>query len=669
MTPSDVPQTIGRYEIRERLGRGAVGEVFLARDPLLDRYVAIKVLSVLGGLPSEEQQEARARFQREARAAAALSHPSIVTIHDVGEHEGVPFIAMEYLRGVTLDRHTRSGHLLPQTQVLACARQAALALADAHAAGIVHRDIKPANLILLEDGSLKVADFGLAKDPRTSLTSDQSLLGTPNYMSPEQIAGKPLDGRTDLFSLAVSLFELLSGHRPFSGESISSVLYRIVNEPPRRLTELVPGALPDFDAFFDRALAKDPQQRFAGAQEFAAGIDQLRARLTGDSTPLQRTTPAPPRPVDPLNATSPTTSVNVPVKRPTRRVWFAIPPLLLIAATALWTSPRWSGWDPLGARRVGIEDWLSSRLGGFGAAIRMTAPERIYRIETQPAGLTLESSPAGLLDGEGRLRLRGDLTSPVQVLIDDPCWTGSVDVSARQPLDPILVTGQPARVRIPLSSEPAAASVTLDGTAMTATTPLEVELTACDQHSLRVAAAGHVPVDLTLAARDVDGWRRALAAVSLMAAEIPTGVLRIPKSTEYAITAHDAAGQRIGAGGSNLTLPQGKHRLTLRAPDVLFQQAITVDIAAGTTTLKQNLPRLGLVTVFAVPPGGRVLMQPSGDREPIEVGNTPLQDRAVVEGEYTVIIEHPDGGGTAQRTVRVTAGRTEVLKIGKDQWR
>ncbi|MFN7964170.1 MAG: serine/threonine-protein kinase [Acidobacteriota bacterium] len=669
MTPSDAPQTIGRYEIRERLGRGAVGEVFLARDPLLDRYVAIKVLSVLGGLPSDEQQEVRARFQREARAAAALSHPSIVTIHDVGEHQGVPFIAMEYLRGVTLDRHTRSGHLLPQTQVLTCGRQAALALAEAHTAGIVHRDIKPANLILLEDGSLKVADFGLAKDPRTSLTSDQSLLGTPNYMSPEQIAGRPLDGRSDLFSLAVSLFELITGHRPFAGESISSVLYRIVNEPPRKVSELTPGAMPEFDAFFDRALAKDPGQRFPNASEFANALDQLRSRLTGESAPAQRPIPAPPRPADPLSATSPTTSVNAIAKRTPRRLWpYSVPFLLLIGLSALWTAPRWIGWDPLGGQRVRVEDWLSSHLGSVGAAVRISEPERVYQIATVPAGLRLESSPPGLIDEEGRLRIRGKLATPIQIGINDPCWVGTASVNGGETLERIQLDAQPARVRIPLVSDPAAAMVALDGATLQSTTPVELDLAVCDSHSVQISASGRVTAEIALTAREVDRWRTTLSAVSLIAAQVPTGVLRIPKSVEYSLVVENSAGQRVGASGSSITLPVGKQRLTLRAPSVLYEERILVEIAAGTKTLQHNLPKLGMLTVFAVPPGGRVLMH-SADHEAIEVGTTPLQEKAVVEGEYTVIVEHPDGAGTVKRAVRVTAGRTETLKIGKDQWR
>lgn len=258
---SKTTKTYGRYEVVRLLGKGAVGEVYLAKDPALDRLVAIKTLPSLAALPPGERREVAARFTREARAAAGLTHPNIVTIYDVGEQDGVPYMAMEYLEGTTLDRHTRRGHLLPPQKVLEIGIQAAVALARAHAAGIVHRDVKPANLVLLPDGTVKITDFGLAKDPGTGLTAQDDILGTPNYMAPEQIAGRTIDGRADLFSLAVTLFELLTGELPFPGDSVSSVLYRIVNEPPRKLRDVAPDLPEDLERLLERMMAKDPAER------------------------------------------------------------------------------------------------------------------------------------------------------------------------------------------------------------------------------------------------------------------------------------------------------------------------------------------------------------------------------------------------------------------------
>ncbi|UCF69409.1 MAG: serine/threonine protein kinase, partial [Acidobacteriota bacterium] len=281
MAPEIEQKTFGRYEVIRPLGRGAMGEVYLARDPELRRLVAIKSLASIEALPPAEQEELRARFRGEARAAAALSHPHLMTIHDVGEHEGVPFMAMEYLEGITLDRHTQNGHLLPPAKVLEIGIQAAAALDVAHRAGIVHRDIKPANLVLLSNGAVKVTDFGLAKAPQTGLRSNDQTVGTPNYMSPEQIAGRPLDGRADLFSLGVSLFELLAGARPFPGDTISSVMYRIVNEPPQSLTALRPGLPTALERLLETMLAKEPNQRLPSGTHVAAAIEPILHQLGG----------------------------------------------------------------------------------------------------------------------------------------------------------------------------------------------------------------------------------------------------------------------------------------------------------------------------------------------------------------------------------------------------
>jgi len=249
---------IGRYEVESEIGRGAMGVVYLARDPRLRRSVAVKTHALPQGLSDEQKQEYRARFLREAHAAARLSHAGIVTIYDADEDpdDGTPFIAMEYVAGRSLREEFDRRDRLDVERATALAGAVADALHAAHDEGIVHRDIKPANLLIRDaDGTIKVADFGVARVTTSELTQSGTSLGTPAYMSPEQIEGRTVDGRSDLFSLAVILYEALCGERPFDGDSIPAVIYSVTRETPIPISKRVQGLPRGLDDFFDRALA------------------------------------------------------------------------------------------------------------------------------------------------------------------------------------------------------------------------------------------------------------------------------------------------------------------------------------------------------------------------------------------------------------------------------
>ena len=267
---------IGRYEIEAELGRGAMGVVYLARDPQLHRRVAIKTFSNPDGLSRGQQKEFRERFIREARAAARLAHPGVVTVYDVGEDGGVPFFTMEYVPGSTLEQLVRSG---PIEAGLACsiADRVVQALCVAHQAGIVHRDVKPANILVRAgDEAVKVADFGVARLAASDLTRSGAWIGSPAYMSPEQIRGHEVDGRSDLFSLAVILYEMLCGERPFEGEDVSQLAYSIVHLTPVPISKRVKGLSSGLDRFFDRALAKNPADRFPDGAAFRDALRETR---------------------------------------------------------------------------------------------------------------------------------------------------------------------------------------------------------------------------------------------------------------------------------------------------------------------------------------------------------------------------------------------------------
>jgi len=266
---------IGRYKVVAEIGRGAMGVVYLARDPRLQRRVAIKTYRLPDGLTAEQKREFQERFLREAQAAACLSHPGIVTVFDCAEDEttGDPYIAMEFIEGRTLRERLDQDGCPPPQRAFEIVSILAQALNSAHAAGIVHRDIKPGNVLVRErDDEVKIADFGVARLSTSELTRTGMTLGSPAYMSPEHITRGHVDARSDLFSLAVILYEMLCGERPFHGEELAGLAYSIVHESPIPVTKRVDGLPRAMDEFFDRALAKEPTGRFASGNEFAAAL-------------------------------------------------------------------------------------------------------------------------------------------------------------------------------------------------------------------------------------------------------------------------------------------------------------------------------------------------------------------------------------------------------------
>ena len=272
-------ERFGRYEILAELGRGAMGIVYKARDPKINRVVAVKTIS-LAGQPPEEELEYRERFFREAEAAGRLSHPGIVTIFDVGEEPEThaPYIVMEFVTGQSLDKVllARNDNKLPPEIALQVALELAEALDCAHGQGVVHRDLKPANILVTGDGHVKIADFGVAKLNLANHTLGGRVLGTPAYMSPEQLGGEGVDGRSDLFSLGVVLYTVLTGYRPFQGNSARTVAFKVVNRDPVPATILDTGLPPGLDYIIMRAIAKDPSQRYQRGMEMVLDIQNLQ---------------------------------------------------------------------------------------------------------------------------------------------------------------------------------------------------------------------------------------------------------------------------------------------------------------------------------------------------------------------------------------------------------
>jgi predicted Ser/Thr protein kinase len=676
MSSSQIPATIGRYEIVKLIGRGAVGQVFLARDPSLDRHVAIKMLAIPDDDESTGPSETHQRFLREAQAAAGLSHPNIVTIFDVGEHQGQPYIAMEYLEGTPLDRYTSPKNLLPAGKVLEVLIQAAMALDHSHRAGIVHRDIKPANLVLLGDGTLKVADFGLAKDPSTSLTAHQTLVGTPNYMSPEQVAGKKIDGRSDLFSLAVSGYELLTGHLPFPGDTVASVLYRIVNERPVRLQDHRDDLPEELVSTLERGMAKNPEDRPSTGAELALALRPVFDALGGvPDVSLPSPGPAPQPP--PATKVAPPRAEGASADDARRggrgaslggkilRIAVVALVLLVVLAGAGLTAPRWSGWDPLGETRSDVDAWLSANLGAFGNLLRGTPPEVRVRVTAdEPVErLALAEGSPGVLTADAagyELVLRLDAERPARVVVEDPCREGVREISPDTGERAFVVPTEPVFVDVPVASEPKGASIAVDDELRAEKTPTTLTLRACEAHTVELKVSGREDATVGLAADEsLDAWKSKLASVEIP--EIPPARVRLP-DPGYPATVYV---EDVGAfePGQRVSVPPGRRNYSYVNDELLVRVNHTMTAGPGDDVrLDIVLPKIGTINFISVPSSKLSIEDRRGRWK--ELGSTPINGKRLAAGTYTVRFEPPKGQ-TVERKIEVRPGRNEPVAVGR----
>jgi hypothetical protein len=675
-----IPKRLGRFEIVREIGRGAMGQVLLAHDPRIGRDVALKTLVPAGGVSEEEARETSSRFLREAQAAGRLLHPNIVTIFDVGEDQGLSFIAMEYIDGVTLERHARPKGLLPPGRVLDLLAQAAAALDYAHEAGVVHRDIKPANLMLQKDGTLKVTDFGLAKQRTANLTQSGVLLGTPSYMSPEQIQGKDLDGRSDLFSLGVVLYELLTGVRPFDADSISTIIYRVLYEDPRPAAAHNP-SLPDgLHRVLDRALAKDPAQRYASGALLVADLRQAFSGLSPRSLsqPFPRPTPAAPtlkaaRPQpDPKGAPKPV----APARRPPRAVPPAAPEarstflahhplkiatLLIVLVAAVGLFPRVSNRaerskrDAAKASAEAISPGIEGQAAGLAAAPHDAAATRgsvSVRVTTRPPGGAISLDDLPLAGGEVVLSLLDRKTHTIRARAG--CLEGVQEASAA---DVAAMPGtlelalRPRSSMVAIDSVPSGARLRLDGKETGKTTPVEISWDACRERAVGLDLEGHKPWSGTFAVGADTEAAAALAHVALV--PIPRGRVVLPRPSGYSADVF-AGSVRLGRAGEPLLLPEGRHTLVVRNDKLFVRETVQVAVEGDRASSPVvAFPGLGSLTVQAQPSNCKVFV----DDAYVDV--TPVLNLPIGAGGHKVRVVFVPTGAAQERDVAIRTGRNE----------
>lgn len=658
-TPVAPGTRLGRYELLEVLGRGAMGTVYVAHDPRIERKVAIKTLRGLDQLADADRRAVRARFLLEARAAGRLAHPGVLTIYDVGEEQDVPYIAMELLEGQPLEAHTRVPNLLPVPTVLSLIQQACEALSYAHAAGVIHRDIKPANLMLLPDGMLKITDFGLAKTHDASLTTDGSLLGTPYYMSPEQIRGETLDGRSDLFSLGAVLYQLLTGDLPFPGDTIHTVIHRILTDPPgdSRADGRVTDSLREI---LHRALEKNREARFATGAELGAAIHRVLIGLERPSAGELLDAPGMRRP-------SPERSDSRRIPRSGR----------LSAAHGGHAAPRRRMQALLGAgtlvlfiavagayvfyvRELSGGDARSARTEGPAPPPELAETDRMVRVVTDaPAGTPeeffLDDRP---LAGPTFRIAQGDRAAH-SVRAVAGCRSAEAAVPAGSSLRELTLRLAPERARFEVASEPRGARVTVNGVAQDGQTPLTIEIDRCEDNRIAVTREGYPPATFDLN-RGEDAAPLAARLSTIEFREPEAGSLHIERGP------YDAqvflSGKLLGRVGESLTAPAGTRTFEILNDSLFLRLKRSLSIKSSEqASWRPAWPALGSLTVQATPTNCSIHVKPSHESNFRYLDDVPVVNRRLAPGRYTIRCTLLTTHESQEKDVEVLPGKDESI--------
>jgi serine/threonine protein kinase len=693
----DIPKLIGRYEIVDRVARGGMGALYRARDPVLEREVAIKVMLA----DFSHDAIGRARFYREARAVARLQHRNIVTLFDFGEDEGSPFIVMEYLRGQTLGQRRKHGPPVPLEEALSIGSQLCTGLHFAHAHGVVHRDVKPANIWLLEDGGVKLLDFGIAKYGDTDVTQVGDVLGSVSYMSPEQLSGTGIDGRSDIFSAGIVLYELLSGHRPFMGESPTAIMMKIIHEEPTPL-DAVPGAPPKLRTLIGRALEKSPEKRYQHAAEFASELRELqmvveRQHDTGSSASSGKTSsPA---------TLSATVADVVPdgwgsqesrrgpdgwegrEVRDVRQAREATPsapapppqPETLPPAGPAFAVPNRAAPERAGKTRAAARDAMDA------VALHQAAPAAAFDLESyDPAGdmligdngqhhheidappaafetHTAPSSgaarawlPAGAAIGAIAIALvtfllvRGESTEVTSGAVSNVADSSGKGSSPGSPGTPGAPGGKGDGVG-PAASPPAYRGTPPDGGRETpangSATPGGRDMTRAGTEPSRPGAG--TPTTPT---PPIKGGPPANTSKP----SVPNGVPVILTAAYPFDVMGDAGVISKARTRHELTLANGQ-ALRLRSAEYCFDRRVTVE-AKGGAAFKMQMPALGRITVRTPYETCRVSL--GG----YPLGYPPISERPVASGTYRLTLTCPDGDNQVE-SVTISPGQTQVALI------
>ena len=681
---------IGRYEILAELGRGAMGVVYKARDPKIGRTIAIKTIKLADKAAESETDKLRERLFREAQSAGRLSHPGIVTIYDVDEEAGMAYITMEFVEGKTLETLMESNLASDFEFIADLVSQTGAALDYAHSKEIVHRDIKPANIMVTPEGGIKITDFGIARISSSKLTQTGTVMGTPSYMSPEQVRSDPTDGRSDQFSLAVICYELVSGQKPFSGESLTSVMFKIVSAEAAVPSERNPRISEELDAAILRALSKDAVERYPSCREFAeaaargcasvveaapaaAGAEGARGTEDADRVEapreLEETAPADaPRSLPPLPGRSTTLE-----ERPGRLRWWMWPAALLavlIAVCGLWLSQQKNPGDallqlaggliPSSTKEVAEVSPLDPLVesGGVGdSTVAEGGEQPVESLPGQVPAATDSGAPAGSAEppappdtepaseSPAAATTRGSPSAPESEPVSlapsapspaSPPPKPKATASTRP--SPTPPQPAPRLVELRLVSDRAGARIVIDGkTQWSCVTPCTLEIPRGDHQAMALLAGFEPhrrsfkvtsePMDLEFELRQITG--------TLMVSSNPSGADVYVNGKKMADKTN-----------SMLKLPPGYHLIRVEKDGAVAEQS--VEIGQNELATQQFLLRSGSLSRIRVrfestPPGAEVTLNDKtrAGRTPVEIPLAPGAYRVAffLQGHRPVIEE------------------------------
>ncbi len=624
----ETPPTFGRYQVIERVGRGGMGVLYRGKDPVLDREVAIKVMS--GDFSADEG--ARARFFREARAAARLQHRNIVTIFEFAEDEhGTPYIAMEFLRGRSLGARMTGELPLSLVQKLDILTQLCTGLHYAHEQGIVHRDVKPANIWVMDDGTIKLLDFGIAKIAASTMTSSGNVLGSAAYMAPEQVSGREIDGRADVFAAGVVLYELLARRKPFEGDAPTAVMMKIIKEDPPPIRNFAPDIPVSLVNAVNKALMKDADKRFMHAGDFGAELRLIRLALERTSETLKGETPENSETVYVATPTmaQPPPPVGVPPKAAES----------LQAHQSLADANLHRGPVPIAAPPAASQftTWVAL------AAVVVAAVLGTIVFMQKPSGPAASPTAAAGAPASGR--------------------------------DAAVAPASTRDGMVKLVSDPAGAAVTINGNPTGLVTPADIAVSDLNGAKVQLSKSGFRPhlvragetqirsgvVQVRLDSTGIGAPPAPGAAVAPPAAPAAPAVVTAAVPTSFSVTLSGSYpfevldGSRvIGESASEHTLTiAGPRVLRLRNSDYLLDYSVRVD-TGRTSATPPDLGRLTIRTPLEtcnVWVGGR------------DLGYPPITEQKLAGGNYRVEIKCPDGVTKAD-TVTVDPGKltTKVIR-------
>ncbi len=629
----------GRYQIVGELGRGSMGVVYQGFDPIIGRTVAIKTM-LPEGLSPQEFEEYKARFQREAMAAGILAHPNIITVYDFGDDNGVLYLAMEFLEGKSLEKIVQEQTVLPLETILPIYDQICSALDHAHRNKIVHRDIKPANIMILQNGLVKVTDFGIAKMMAMGMTQAGQILGTPNYMSPEQVKGRQIDGRSDIFSLGVILYELVTGEKPFGGQNITTVIYKIMNEnpiPPRELDASIHAGL---SYVISKALAKNVDERYQTCRELAEDLRNYKnlggativpgaVVLKTAPVPVEIPEPAPPtaKQITPAGvakappASSPKIEVVPPPVAPQKsipQIAWVLGALLVVAITGgisyfLFLRPRTQPVTPVGSPSVAAVTPTQNQRPPATPGTPVTATTAPGTAARPTTARTVEAPSKGQ---EPRARIAAKM--------------GQLIVSANLSGAKIFVDGQ---------SDPSWL------------TPHTFTDLPAGAHNIVISMDGYESFQQSAT---VEGGQTANVAGNLSTARAEVDIVTVPAGVEVLID-----GKSYGPSPVRATLAPGDHTYMVKPTGMPpYENGFTVksgQILTKKVTLG-GVPTTGIVEVRTIPPGATV--QADGS---LVGGQTPTSFRLSV-GPHTLVISL-SGYRPIQRQVTVSENDTAPVNI------